>query len=195
VPKTLKSGEARKVAAKLLTSGLVREIKAKPGKEIWRRDEKIGQAYSLKLTAAGLGAIAADKRVSRSVPGPAVPKNTNEESSKKNTGANTVAACTTTAAATWPALRQGTKIARVVELLQRDQGVRLDELIAATGWLPHTARAALTGLRHRGYDVRLERDENGVPRSTALYSSSLLPRGRDAIERELGAAAEGIFGR
>jgi hypothetical protein len=37
----------------------------------------------------------------------------------------------------------------------------LDELIAATGWLPHTARAALTGLRHRGYDVRLERGENG----------------------------------
>jgi hypothetical protein len=100
VPKTLKSGEARKVAAKLLTSGLVREIKAKPGKEIGRCDEKIGQAYSLNLTAAGLGAIAADERVSRSIPDPAVPKNTNEESSKKNTGANTVAACTTTAAAT-----------------------------------------------------------------------------------------------
>src|SRR5271166_1305809 len=26
---------------------------------------------------------------------------------------------------------------------------------------PHTARAALTGLRHRGYDVRLERGETG----------------------------------
>ena len=50
---------------------------------------------------------------------------------------------------------------RVIELLQRDQGAKLDELIEATGWLPHTARAALTGLRHRGYDVRLERGENG----------------------------------
>jgi DNA-binding IclR family transcriptional regulator len=57
--------------------------------------------------------------------------------------------------------RQGTKIARVIELLQRDQGAKLDELIEATGWLPHTARAALTGLRHRGYDVCLERGENG----------------------------------
>jgi hypothetical protein len=37
----------------------------------------------------------------------------------------------------------------------------MDELIAATGWLPHTGRAALTGLRHRGYEVRLERGENG----------------------------------
>lgn len=57
--------------------------------------------------------------------------------------------------------RQGTKIVRVVELLQRDKGARLDELIAANGWLPHTARATLTGLRHRGYEVRLERGKSG----------------------------------
>ena len=71
--------------------------------------------------------------------------------------------------------RQGTKIARVIELLQRDQGTRLEELIAATGWLPHTARAALTGLRHRGYDVRLERGETGrasVYRAVATLAAS-----------------------
>jgi hypothetical protein len=63
----------------------------------------------------------------------------------------------------------------VVELLQRDQGAKLDELIAATGWLPHTARAALTGLRHRGYEVRLERGENGrtsVYRAVATLAAS-----------------------
>ena len=38
-PKTLKTGAAQKVAAKLLTAGLVREIKAKTGVEAWRRDE------------------------------------------------------------------------------------------------------------------------------------------------------------
>jgi DNA-binding IclR family transcriptional regulator len=62
--------------------------------------------------------------------------------------------------------REGTKIARVIELLQRDQGAKLDELVASTGWLPHTARAALTGLRHRGYDIRLERGETG---RTSVY--------------------------
>ena len=63
----------------------------------------------------------------------------------------------------------------MIELLQRDQGARLDELIAATGWLPHTARAALTGLRHRGYDVRLERGETGrasVYRALATLATS-----------------------
>jgi hypothetical protein len=160
-PKTLKAAAAQKVAAKLLTAGLVREIKAKAGMEAWRRDQETGQAYSLKLTDAGLKAIAVDERGSQSIPNTAVPQNTNEESSKANTAANMAAARSAIAAPTATAPRQGTKIARVVELLQRNQGAKLEELIACTGWLPHTARAALTGLRHRGYDVCLERGENG----------------------------------
>jgi hypothetical protein len=159
-PKTLKAAAAQKVATKLLKAGLVREIKAKSGMEAWRRDDETGQAYSLKLIDAGLKAIAADERGSQTVPKTADPQNTNKESSKANAAAN-LAAARSAAAPTSPAPRQGTKIAQVVELLQRDQGAKLDELIAATGWLPHTARAALTGLRHRGYDVRLERGENG----------------------------------
>jgi hypothetical protein len=159
-PKTLKTGAAQKVAAKLLTAGLVREIKAKTGVEAWRRDEERGQAYSLKLTDAGLKAIAVDDCHSQSMPSTNVASNTNDDSSKAKIAANTAAAIGATAGPS-PAPRRGTKIARVVELLQRDQGARLDELIEATGWLPHTARAALTGLRHRGYDIRLERSENG----------------------------------
>ena len=166
-PKTLKAAAARKVATKLLKAGLVREIKAKTGMEAWRRDEETGQAYSLKFTDAGLKAIAADERGSQSIPSTAVPQNTN--------AANMAAARSATAAPTATAPRQGTKIARVIELLQREQGARLEELIAATGWLPHTARAALTGLRHRGYDVRLERGETGrasVYRAVATLAAS-----------------------
>jgi hypothetical protein len=51
--------------------------------------------------------------------------------------------------------RPGTKQALVADLLGREQGATLDELIAATGWLPHTTRAALTGLRRKG--CRLEK--------------------------------------
>ena len=156
-------------------AGLVSEIKAKSGMEIWRRDEETGQAYSLKLTVAGLKAILADERGSQSIPSTAVSPNTNDDLSKAKTAANMAAARSATAAPTATAPRQGTKIARVIELLQRDQGARLEELIAATGWLPHTARAALTGLRHRGYDVRLERGETGrasVYRAVATLAAS-----------------------
>ena len=34
-------------------------------------------------------------------------------------------------------------------LLLRDEGATLDQMIAATGWLPDTTRAAMTGLRRR----------------------------------------------
>ena len=55
--------------------------------------------------------------------------------------------------------RGGTKIARVIELLQRGDGATLAELVVATGWLPHTTRAALTGLRKRGYAVGIDRTD------------------------------------
>jgi hypothetical protein len=47
----------------------------------------------------------------------------------------------------------------VVKMLARKSGATLNALTDATGWLPHTTRAALTGLRKRGYALTLERQE------------------------------------
>lgn len=52
-----------------------------------------------------------------------------------------------------PKPRGGSKIAGVIALLQREGGATLAELIEATGWLPHTTRAALTGLRQKGHTI------------------------------------------
>ena len=49
--------------------------------------------------------------------------------------------------------KQATKQDLVLKMLQREGGVPLSAIVDATGWLPHTARAALTGLRKKGYDV------------------------------------------
>ena len=46
-----------------------------------------------------------------------------------------------------------TKTKMVIDLLWREQGATIGELIAATGWLPHTTRAALTGLRKKGHVI------------------------------------------
>ena len=46
----------------------------------------------------------------------------------------------------------------ILTLLSRDEGVTIDDLMAATGWLPHTARAALSGLRKSGLTVVRTRD-------------------------------------
>jgi hypothetical protein len=50
-PKSIRGGAAQKVAVKFIAAGLVKEIKAKAGMAIWRRDDEAGQHYSLKLTA------------------------------------------------------------------------------------------------------------------------------------------------
>ena len=46
-----------------------------------------------------------------------------------------------------------TKTKMVIDLLWREQGATIGELITATGWLPHTTRAALTGLRKKGHVI------------------------------------------
>ncbi len=45
------------------------------------------------------------------------------------------------------------KITWVIVLLQRSDGASLAELTEHTGWLPHTVRAALTGLKKKGYSI------------------------------------------
>jgi hypothetical protein len=47
--------------------------------------------------------------------------------------------------------RGESKIAGVIALLKRDEGATLAQLAEATGWLAHTTRAALTGLRKKGH--------------------------------------------
>jgi hypothetical protein len=156
----------QKAAQKLLGAGFVREVKDKSGATAWRRDEELGQAYGLKLTPAGLKAIAVDEDNDSERPDASgvasarePPNSTKSAKGAMAIGAEIVAGSKEAASAkpsnvpTPSAPREGTKIAEVITLLARDQGATLAEIVAATNWLPHTARAALTGLRRRGYAI------------------------------------------
>ena len=52
-----------------------------------------------------------------------------------------------------PAMKPPNKLQQLAALTVRDQGATLDQMIAATGWLPHTTRAALTGLKKKGFVI------------------------------------------
>lgn len=52
-----------------------------------------------------------------------------------------------------PATRPHSKTATIITLLARAQGATAAELIEATGWLPHTTRAALTCIRKKGHAI------------------------------------------
>lgn len=52
------------------------------------------------------------------------------------------------------------KISNVIALMQREGGASLDEMVKATGWKPHSTRAALTGLRRRGHAITRKKVDN-----------------------------------
>ncbi len=81
--------------------------------------------------------------------------------------------------------RAGSKIAAVIGMLSRAEGATIDEVVTATGWLPHTTRAALTGLRKRGYALtsdRTDRTRGSIYRIAAAPPSGSSP--------DLGVVAE-----
>jgi Protein of unknown function (DUF3489) len=162
-PPTLKGGAAQKVANKLISAAFVQEIDAEAGAPIWRRNSGTGQAYALKLTAVGAKAIAIDEAGEPEDAGEEGDALANRDEAgipSRLEGKDARPAEGMEAGPTRPsAPRGGSKLAQVVELLHRDHGATIAELIAATGWLAHTTRAALTGLRKRGYAVAIDRSD------------------------------------
>ena len=152
-PQGMGKAPAAKVGSSLIARKLMREIRSKPGMPIWR--EMDGKNFSLMITRAGRNAI-----------GAADDATTSDHAAPKAARTRAAAKTRKTGAAAQPeqrsidgAPRPGSKQALVVDMLRKDDGASLDALIKATGWLPHTARAALTGLRKRGYSVERVRDK------------------------------------
>jgi hypothetical protein len=146
-----KRGQAQKAIVKLLEAGIVKEIRAKAGAPIWRRDEKNGHTYALKLTAAGAKTIAVDETPPSQGEAERRTDHLMVSLDPKPEPGSTPAAFADRAnggvASTPKFPRRGTKIAGLIELLQGSDGVTLAELVANTGSLPHTARAALNRCR------------------------------------------------
>jgi len=129
-------GERTPAVDKAIRSLLRRGLAAKPDASDISdpssadRDRLIG----VRITAAGQAAIGAGQ---------------DEEEQNRSSGAPEGKV----PPATEPLSRPASKIGTVLSLLQREEGATLDEMVATTGWLPHTTRAALTGLRKKGHAV------------------------------------------
>ena len=57
-----------------------------------------------------------------------------------------------------------TKRATIVSFLKQHDGASVNDLIDVTGWLPHSVRAELTGLRKRGHEIVRAKDDAGITR-------------------------------
>lgn len=94
------------------------------------------------ITDAGRAAIGADE---------AAPEQADSETDIKDRNAEPLSRSAA------PSARAGTKAALLMDLLSREGGATLDDLTRATGWLPHTVRAALSGLRKKGHAIASEK--------------------------------------
>ena len=164
LPPNLKGGAAAIVLKKLIDGDLAEEVAAQPGMPLWRRDDE-GRSIALVITRAALDALGIEPDTDADA-SPAIPSANKQGGKRRRKGARPRVPSKSEPRAekrrdTEPAPRTGTKQELVVTLLRSEQGATLDDLVAATQWLPHTTRAALTGLRKKGYEIAKDKDESG----------------------------------
>jgi len=164
LPQTCTQDRARirKAVAALLRRELIEELPVTDHRLVWREQDQ--DPIGLFITDAGRAAIGSGPDACAPDDSPdAVSSGDKSGSVVRESDAEALAGtANSAAAATQPTAREqtaplssktartGSKIATVVAMLERPEGATLDEMVEATGWLPHTTRAALTGLRKKG---------------------------------------------
>lgn len=67
-----------------------------------------------------------------------------------------------------------TKKDQLIQMLSRKAGADVATISKKLGWLPHTTRAALTGLRKAGFEISVDKLGNGKP---SCYRITAKPAG------------------
>jgi len=149
IPANFNKANAAMVGTSLVARNLMEEVVSERGAPVWRENDQ-GERISLVITSAGREAIGV------------VDDGGELEALPAHEGGDPRAAeLATVDGGPKPTIepRSGSKQALLVDMLSQDAGATLDDLVKAIGWLPHTTRAALTGLRKRGFVIERERDD------------------------------------
>jgi DNA-binding MarR family transcriptional regulator len=120
---------------KLKGAALERSLKALLGSGFIAEEVEAGERRRVIATPAGLDAIGVEPSRSRTCHDDPVAEPRADTKPQKG--------------------RPGGKLGVLLDAVSRADGATLEELTLASGWLPHTTRAAITRLRQRGYDVRI----------------------------------------
>lgn len=131
LPKGLAGAAAKMAVSKMIEHGWLQEVDAnlRRNEPLWRETGD-GHGTTLVVTDAGLLAIGIEPVVVKTVV------------AIREHAAKTLASTETAAQ---PKPRAGTKQAMLIEMLRRPEGGTMEEIMAATGWLAHTVRGAMSG--------------------------------------------------
>jgi hypothetical protein len=151
IPERTGTTALRKLSESLVERKLMREILTKPGMPIWRKGED-GRSISLVILKAGKDAILEH--------GESLPSDKRIFSIKES---EVEPNCDLASTPSLAQPRAGSKLALVIAMLSHEAGASLKALADMAGWLPHTTRATLTGLRKRGFLIeRVKDDDTGT---------------------------------
>ncbi|MCB1391034.1 MAG: DUF3489 domain-containing protein [Rhodobacteraceae bacterium] len=172
-----------KALRSLLEKGLVEEVRAKRGEPVWRTEDD-GRRVALKITAAGLVAMESQETALLEAGSEASIDSTDTRRSKQGQGDAATTkrmpsrarnSCDSgTRPQSWKhgdgktprQPRDGTKAAVVLDLLRRESGASVEELMASCGWQAHSVRGFLSGTVRKKLALPLvsEKGKDGVLR-------------------------------
>ena len=179
LPDGLKANKATVTRAinSLIKRNLIAEKRVKARDLRWR--EENGRKIGLFITPAGLEAINADTGTAdRLAPGPVeVPHRPTKTEAHREPQKQTKKV---DGASSSQKPRPGTKRELLIGLLSGSKGSTIPELQVATGWLPHTVRAAMSGLRKQGYVIDRRKHDDGFNRYRIIRQTNPGSSGKDA---------------
>ena len=131
LPDGLRGAAAKMAIGKMIERGWIEEVDAdmRKGEPLWRETGD-GHGTTLITTEAGLEAIGIEPVVASAMSKLRAAKL--EEPNDTDTPKPI-------------AIRPGTKQAQIIALLQRPDGAAITEIVAATGWMAHSARGMISG--------------------------------------------------
>lgn len=134
LPKGLAGAAAKMAVARMIAHGWLEEVEAnlRCGEPLWRETGD-GHGTTLIATEAGLEAIGIVAVAARAETAACKAK---LDADSMPTASDTPKQVT---------IRIGTKQAQIIALLQRPEGAAITEIVAETGWMPHSVRGMISG--------------------------------------------------
>ena len=160
---TVKGAALNKVVDTLYKRKLAEERRTINGAPEWRRDED-GRPLGLFTTNAGLLALGVEDTETKapSQAAASMPRQRKTAAARPRGKARTASPASTKRRAAPSQSKQDL----VIQMLRRQSGVSIDDIIAKTGWQPHSVRGFFSGLVRKKLKLPLVSDvgKDGVRR-------------------------------